>query len=514
MALPETLVRSRSAVVFLKEEDTAGTFNGLPDASNAFALTSVPTIAQAGNYTDTSEIGSELITTKKVLNYMDYATFDMEFYAKPSGTAGTAPTEDKLMEWFFGKKSTVASTSVTYSLQNKMTTFTTWSQQFTDESFQLYVGQGCVPTTWGVSLAKDGPVTFSMGVQSNKVLYGGTAEVQSVGADDSGTGSTQLVTLKGPTRYDGATMIASDIAFDGMQVDFLDASASPPYSTIVSGGTDKLVSATSGTAGTLNVPNGVSGAANGDLMVPSLPTADCTSGDAMDQRAVAVYMGKTPEFGTVTFTDATCDTTSGAATIAHDANANIKVGLKVSGTGIPAGAFITTINSATQFTISANATATNSNETLTFVADYSSILDVSGSSSADIFHADNKLNVTAVSVDVDRSLSTPGLTEMTGDEYPAASYVINEPTISGSMTLLLRPKDFQMLSGLRALPVRSLGIEIGSVAGKKIQIAAPAVHMEVPTPGEADGAVQIDVTFIVVKQADCNDEDKFIVRYV
>ena len=90
MALPETLVRQRSAVVYLKAETTAGTSAGAPVAGDAFALTTVPVIAQAGNYSDTSEIGSELITTKKVLNYMDYSTFDLEFYAKPGGRTTTA----------------------------------------------------------------------------------------------------------------------------------------------------------------------------------------------------------------------------------------------------------------------------------------------------------------------------------------------------------------------------------------------------------------------------------------
>ena len=85
MALPSTLQRSRSAVVYIKSEDVAGKVAGVPLDTDAFGLTSVPVIAQSGNYADTSEIGSELITTDRVLNYMDYSTFDLEFYAKPSG---------------------------------------------------------------------------------------------------------------------------------------------------------------------------------------------------------------------------------------------------------------------------------------------------------------------------------------------------------------------------------------------------------------------------------------------
>ena len=66
------------------------------------------------------------------------------------------------------------------------------------------------------------------------------------------------------------------------------------------------------------------------------------------------------------FTDATCDTTSGDATVTHDANARIYPGLPVSGTGIPANTFVASLNSSTSFELTQNATASNTNTTLTF----------------------------------------------------------------------------------------------------------------------------------------------------
>tara|TARA_Y100000590_G_scaffold171715_1_gene196387 strand:- start:477 stop:3572 length:3096 start_codon:yes stop_codon:yes gene_type:complete len=66
------------------------------------------------------------------------------------------------------------------------------------------------------------------------------------------------------------------------------------------------------------------------------------------------------------FTDATCDTTSGDATVTHDANAQMVAGMSVTGTGIPAGTTIASVTSTTAFELSANASATNSNQTLTF----------------------------------------------------------------------------------------------------------------------------------------------------
>lgn len=65
-------------------------------------------------------------------------------------------------------------------------------------------------------------------------------------------------------------------------------------------------------------------------------------------------------------TDATCDTTSGSATITVDSTTAIKPGSAVSGSGVPSGSSVKTIVNSTSFTISENATATASNVTLTF----------------------------------------------------------------------------------------------------------------------------------------------------
>ena len=66
------------------------------------------------------------------------------------------------------------------------------------------------------------------------------------------------------------------------------------------------------------------------------------------------------------FTDATCDYNNDP-TIVHDANAKIVAGLLVSGTGIPAGAYIASITDSTHFELSASTTGgAVTNGTLTF----------------------------------------------------------------------------------------------------------------------------------------------------
>ena len=66
------------------------------------------------------------------------------------------------------------------------------------------------------------------------------------------------------------------------------------------------------------------------------------------------------------FTDATCDTTSGDANVTMNNTILIRVGMKVTGTGIPNETYVSSISSATNIVLSQNATATNTNVTLTF----------------------------------------------------------------------------------------------------------------------------------------------------
>ena len=552
MALPITLNRSRSSIVFLNAETTAGTIATSPDANTRFGLTTPPVIGQAGNYTDTSEIGPELISVDRVLNYMDYSTFDFEYYAKPGGVTDTAisitaitgsgstvtistssppavgdtvvisgngdtdaalinglqlvtainagqdfsfttssalsgtPSSisgmsvasrviteaeegDILFRTLGGRKymstahngyvqgssnttnvtSSNAST-IQYFLANSINTFTVTSRQFTDNSVQMYTASGSLPTSWSVSFAKDGPVTYSSGFQANHVYYAGTAEITNNSANNSiADGSTVTYTVIGPKRHPSdASANAEDIAWFQtgakgayVEVGIYDASAGtttkygPFEVTTVSGAT---VTLTNRSGGSLSVPADGTDPGDTSFLIPYTPEPCPDTTSLLDQKSVQVYM-----------TD------------------------QLTGSG----------------------------------------LAPEGTANTQLFHVDNALDVTAVSFDFDRSVTTPGLTEMTGEEYPPASYVINEPTITGSITLLLRPKDFQLMNSIRAEPHHAIGVEIGTTAGSRIQIAAPSCFLEVPTPGDADGATQIDIPFTVVRGAECEDADKFMVRY-
>ena len=84
-----------------------------------------------------------------------------------------------------------------------------------------------------------------------------------------------------------------------------------------------------------------------------------------------VTLNTSPAFTLVTLpfpssSDATCDTTSGDATATMDSTSAISAEMNISGTGIPANTKVLSITNSTTFEMTKNATASNTNTTLTF----------------------------------------------------------------------------------------------------------------------------------------------------
>lgn len=600
MALPSGLNRSRSALAFLVNENVAGTIEtqtsgtpsntgapSLPDSSaDAFGLVSVPVIGQQGNYSDTSEIGPELITTDRVLNYMEYSTFDLEYYAKPggvtdsltsssnvtptngggdaivtlttatangfasynvgdtirvsgtgdaancdglftvsakdsatvikyvckknppavSGTSATVskvvlalPKEDKILARCFGGRKFMSSgsqgytsgkdstanvsatncTVVSYFLKNTVETLTVHSRQFTDDSIQMYTASGALPTSFSVTFAKDGAVTYTSGFQSNRVYYTGTAELSpTLGAVTAGTNFD--VTVTGPKRHGkDSTATASDIAYvvgsvaagnfvAGSQVKIRVKSGSTVGGSTISSDQDfgpYEVKDISGATVTLGGATSIGAITNPSsntqvLMIPFLPDAPLET-SVIDQRKVQVFLS-----------DAVKDVTGSENLLDY-------------------------------------------NPAVQDVSDANVLLSSQTSTQDHLFNQVNGLEVTSVNFDFDRAITTPGLTEMSGESFPPASYIINEPTISGSITLLLRPKDFQLMNSLRDEPRRAIGVRVGDTEGKIIEMGAASAFFEVPSPADADGATQIDIPFTIVRGdlGETEDANKFFVRY-
>ena len=99
-AISTNVLRQKATHLVFVDESTAGTLSSAPSGSNgsteqSFATTDSPVWDQQPNTTTFSEIGSQILTQDQSTNYLEYATTNYNFLAKPNGTG--APAEDYLL---------------------------------------------------------------------------------------------------------------------------------------------------------------------------------------------------------------------------------------------------------------------------------------------------------------------------------------------------------------------------------------------------------------------------------
>lgn len=104
----------RSHKVFVVPETTKGTLV-VPAAGNYIIPVGLAMLNQTPSFTNSEEIQDTLDVTDRFQDRMPAGTWNISCYLRPSGTAGTAPQGDSLLEALLGTKTVVGGTSVTYS---------------------------------------------------------------------------------------------------------------------------------------------------------------------------------------------------------------------------------------------------------------------------------------------------------------------------------------------------------------------------------------------------------------
>lgn len=537
MAFPTNFTRYRSTDVFINPETTSGTLNISTSGNDAFLLSEVPAMSQVGNFTDVSEIGSSLLNSSKVLNYIEYTDFDFNFFAKPSGSAGTAPAESQLLDSFFGADGTVSSgTSVTYTFANSIETLTVVARMSgannTDAVYE-YAATGVVPTTLAISLAKDGPVSMTMGMRSNRIFYGGTAQV----AGDVVTGSgpyLHTVWIDAPTNPAGSVgdadtlshkMYASDTIFPAEKITFYDASNS--FAAVTNMDDLAVVSSSPRAGGTMGddankaalAINNAGGYSSGvgtfaidgaDSDSSTIVAGDIISITDASTSTTSYHIVETGGTAFLTGASITVTPTIDRALADDDvvawvagANQTFTVFSTSGSTALAAGDLIQPVMPA----------ASPSSNQLIDQQDVAVYLGEQDTASGTLFANAYKINVVSFDITLDRGISNPAVNEMSGSAFASATYVINEVSVTGSFSMLCRPSDFDQFEAFRRDPTKALGIQIGSTSGKIIQLYIPAAHMEIPSMTESDGVAQQDVSFTLVKGSQTADSSKFQMIY-
>ncbi len=131
-------------------------------------------------------------------------------------------------------------------------------------------------------------------------------------------------------------------------------------------------------------PNGVND--NGALfnVVPQLGKLGTYM--VVELRSLVPHNLKTGQSLTVVHEFLSCTTTNGSATVTTASTANLVAGIALAGTGIPANATILSINSLTQFTLSANATASGTN-----TLDFAPIIPTTSVGNSNVFDGYNSI---------------------------------------------------------------------------------------------------------------------------
>ena len=123
-----TIAIARQQVIFVKKETTAGTLV-FPAGTDVVVAAGFGSMVQQPSFSDSDEI----VNSRDIINrFQDkYPAGDWSFpvYARPSGTAGTAPSESVLMESLMGTKTVNANTSVVYTLATAKPSFSVWMKK-------------------------------------------------------------------------------------------------------------------------------------------------------------------------------------------------------------------------------------------------------------------------------------------------------------------------------------------------------------------------------------------------
>ena len=196
-AISTNVLRQKATQLVFVDESTAGTLSSAPSGSNgsteqSFATTDSPVWDQQPNTTTFSEIGSQILTQDQSTNYLEYATTNYNFLAKPNGTG--APAEDYLLLKFFGAQST--SGEHAYYFANSVNTSSAW--QLTDENF-MFAAAGVILNELTATISKDGNLIYNVSALASRLYYGGQATVSSVSTNDITINTPSIKGVPGAT---------------------------------------------------------------------------------------------------------------------------------------------------------------------------------------------------------------------------------------------------------------------------------------------------------------------------
>jgi hypothetical protein len=182
---------ARKQKIFAVKETTVGTL-AHPASSNFIIGAGYASIIQQPNFTDSEEVVNTRDVIDRFQDRFGPGEWEIPHYARPSGSAGTAPQADVLYECLYGTKTVNGGTSVVYSQALEKPSFSLWLLK----DHTLLWARGCTVSKMTAELASTGAFMFTS--------TGGFMEMGWVGTDtlNGGEPSAEVnIVVDNPKRF-------------------------------------------------------------------------------------------------------------------------------------------------------------------------------------------------------------------------------------------------------------------------------------------------------------------------
>ena len=456
--LDQFLRRRSSQPIFVKEVSRSAT--GQPNyhttnTANVGDFHEIVTVepidlSQSLNFSDITEIGDQLLNMRSVLNYAERSDNSFEVLMKLDSSQ-SAPAEDFLLEGLFGQKTGYTGNFVDYHADPAGGT----SVNATEYSFK-YNG-----STFQMSQIID---NYMLKVANGSYVSGGSMEISREGAF-----STTFNTRSSQIRFAGSSIIV-DIATATNEVDITNGQyavfVGMQFQVMDSDGKtwDEGTAAFSSSAGTVykvaSMNGNVATITKDDGTAPTLTTLDTASGADWNTSLCVVPFIHTND----------------------TASTKVK---SVCGEVVPQGA------------------------ASIFLGDKDITMAQLFAKTAGEY--DNQFLGSAFSMTVEKNLGDPGVQELNGAIYPAPVYVAQDYSVTGSMSMVVRPKEAYRLNKALDDFEQSMAVVIApsTLPGRKIILFMPRVRLSFSSQ-DIEGAEGASIDWMLTRPADCgSDADTF-----
>jgi len=455
--LPNQFLRRRSTIAYFSmEAPTTGAPSdayALPADTDAIVTVDPIDLNQALNFTDLNEVGTRLLNMQSVLNYGERTDASFQVISKikdqasvtgnnaATGLPDLAPAEHflllQLMGDFSGTAYTTGSTRTLETISGTPVVKNCVSYSFKDtpRTFQiaqlvnntmLKCAHGSICSGGSLNISREGALTWEMNSRSAEISYSGAAAVDWAGTIADGS-NTIAGTTADSTSQNIIDMGAGTTSVLVLHLDLPSGEAKDVFKV-----NDRV-----------RIMDGSSNATAGNVM----EEYDATNSWYMEVNAI--------NGATITLKNAyTCGTTG-----------SVNFGKPNASTGVGFGdmSYIVPVLPEADLSAMPSEVIPQGNARIFLAPRLAGGL---APSVAQIFDENNGFLASDFTLTIDKNLGDPGVGELNGSMFPAPVYVAQDYSVSGSMSMVVRPKDiYRFQSFLRDYDM-ALGVKI-EVTGMK-----------------------------------------------